>query len=64
MMTQELGINKYTKHYKQYIEKRQLHERSHKLAEDSKELGLTQQQAQEYEQLDALYTKGFYEAQQ
>jgi hypothetical protein len=46
--------NKYIKHYEQYIEKKQLRERSRKLASDAKELGLTQQQAQEYEQLDAL----------
>jgi hypothetical protein len=56
--------NKYIKHYEQYIEKKQLHERSHKLAVDAKELSLTQQQAQEYEQLDALRKKGVYEAQQ
>jgi hypothetical protein len=46
--------NKYIQHYEQYIEKKQNHERSRKLAYDAKELGLTQQQAQEYEQLDAL----------
>jgi hypothetical protein len=45
--------NKYIQHYEQYIEKKQLHERSRKLASDAKELGLAQQQAQEYEQLDA-----------
>jgi hypothetical protein len=56
--------NKYIKHYEQYIEKKQLRERSHKLASDAKELGLTQEQAQEYEQLDALRKKGVYEAQQ
>jgi hypothetical protein len=56
--------NKYIKHYEQYIEKKQLQERSRKLASDAKELGLTQQQAQEYEQLDALRKKGVYEAQQ
>jgi replicative DNA helicase len=56
--------NKYIKHYEQYIEKKQLLERSRKLASDAKELGITQQQAQEYEQLDALRKKGFYEAQQ
>jgi hypothetical protein len=38
--------NKYIKHYEQYIEKKQLRERSRKLASDAKELGLTQQQAQ------------------
>jgi hypothetical protein len=37
---------------------------SRKLASNAKELGLTQQQAQEYEQLDALLEKGVYEAQQ
>jgi hypothetical protein len=46
--------NKYIQHYEQYIEKNQLLERSRKLSSDAKELGLTQQQAQEYEQLDAL----------
>jgi hypothetical protein len=46
--------NKYIKHYKKNIEKKQLRDRSRKLASDDKELGLTQQQAQEYEQLDAL----------
>jgi hypothetical protein len=56
--------NKYIKHYKQYIEKKQLRERSRKLASDAKELGLARQQAQEYEQLDALRKKGVYEAQQ
>jgi hypothetical protein len=56
--------NKYIKHYENYIEKKQLRERSHKLASDAKELGLTQQQAQESEQLDALRKKGVYEAQQ
>jgi hypothetical protein len=38
--------NKYSKHHTQYIEKKQLRERSRKLAADAKELGLTQQQAQ------------------
>jgi hypothetical protein len=38
--------NTYIKHYKQYIEKKQLRERSRKLASDAKELGLTHQQAQ------------------
>jgi hypothetical protein len=57
-------MNKYIKHYKQYIEKKQLCEKSRKLAADAKELGLTQQQAREYEQLDALRKKGVYEAQQ
>jgi hypothetical protein len=56
--------NKYINHYGQYIEKKQLRERSRKLESDGKELGLTQQQAQEYEQLDALRKKGVYEAQQ
>jgi hypothetical protein len=56
--------NKYINHYEQYIENKQLRERSRKLASDAKELGLTQQQAQEYEQLDALQKKGVYEAQQ
>jgi hypothetical protein len=56
--------NKYSEHYEQYIEKKQLRERSRKLASDAKELVLTQQQAQEYEQLDALRKKGVYEAQQ
>jgi hypothetical protein len=37
--------NKYIKHYKEYIEKKQLRERSHKLAYDAKELGTTHQQA-------------------
>jgi hypothetical protein len=46
--------NKYIQHYEQYIEKKQLRERSCKLASDAKELGLTQKQAQEYEQLGAL----------
>jgi uncharacterized protein (UPF0305 family) len=46
--------NKYIKHYEQYIENKKLGERRLKLASDAKELGLTQQQAQEYEQLDAL----------
>jgi hypothetical protein len=39
-------MNKYMKRYEQYTEKKQLHERSCKLADDAKELGLTQQQAQ------------------
>jgi hypothetical protein len=56
--------NKYIKHYEQYIEKKQLRERSCNLAPDAKELGLTQQQAQEYDKLDALRKKGVYEAQQ
>jgi hypothetical protein len=56
--------NKYIQHYKQYIEKKQLHERSGKLSSDAKELGLTQKQAQEYEKLDALRKKGVYEAHQ
>jgi hypothetical protein len=56
--------NRYIKHYEQYIEKKHLRERSRKLASDAKELGITQQQAQEYEQLDALRKKGVYEAQQ
>jgi hypothetical protein len=56
--------NKYIKHYEQYIEKKQLRERSRKLAADDKKLRLAQQQAQEYEQLDALRKKGVYEAQQ
>jgi hypothetical protein len=38
--------NKYIKHYKKYIEKKQLLERSRKLASDAKELGLAQKQAQ------------------
>jgi hypothetical protein len=46
--------NKYIKHYEQYIDKKQLRERSRKLASDVKELFLTQQQAQEYEKMDAL----------
>jgi hypothetical protein len=46
--------NKYIKHYEQYIEKKKLRERNHKLAYDAKELGLTQQQAKEYEKLDAI----------
>jgi hypothetical protein len=50
--------NKYIKHYEQCIEKKQLRERSRKLASDAKELGLAQQQAQEYEQMDALCKKG------
>jgi hypothetical protein len=56
--------NKYIAHYEQYIEKKQLCERSRKLTAYAKELGLTQKQAQEYEQLDALRKKGVYEAQQ
>jgi uncharacterized protein (UPF0305 family) len=51
--------NKYIKHYEQYIEKKQLRDRSGKLSSDAKELGLTQQQAQEYEQLDSLQKKEF-----
>jgi hypothetical protein len=46
--------NKYIKHYEQYIEKKQLRKKIRKLASNAKELGLTQQQAQYYEQLDAL----------
>jgi hypothetical protein len=42
--------NKYIQRYEQYIEKKQL--------------VLTQQQAQDYEQLDALRKKGVYEAKQ
>jgi hypothetical protein len=38
--------NKYIKHYEQYIEKKQLRERSRKLVSDANELGLTKQQAQ------------------
>jgi hypothetical protein len=56
--------NKYINHYEQYIEKTQLRERSRKLASNAKERGITQQQAQEYEQLDTLRKKGVYEAQQ
>jgi hypothetical protein len=56
--------NKYIQHYEQYKEKKNLRKRSRKLTSDAKELGLTQQQAQEYEQLDVLRNKGFYEAQQ
>jgi hypothetical protein len=48
---------KYIKHYKPYIEKKQLREMSRKLAGDAKGLGLTQQQAQEYEPMDALRKK-------
>jgi hypothetical protein len=51
--------NKYMQHYEQYIEKKQLRERIRKLASGAKELGLTQQKAQEYEQLDALQKKEF-----
>jgi hypothetical protein len=51
--------NKYIKHYEQYIEKKQLRDRNRKLASDAKELGLTQQQEKEYEQLDALRKKEF-----
>jgi hypothetical protein len=51
---------KYGAHYEQYIEKKQLRERSRKLVADAKELGLIQQQAQEYEQMDALRKKGFH----
>jgi hypothetical protein len=47
--------NKYIKHYEQYIDKKQLRERSRKLASNAKELGLTQKQAQEYDHLDALH---------
>jgi hypothetical protein len=56
--------NKYIKLYEQYIDKKQLLEKSRKLASDAKELGLTQQQAKEYEKLDAILKKGVYEAQQ
>jgi hypothetical protein len=42
--------NKYIKHNEQYIEKKQLLERIRKLSADAKELDLTQQQTQEYEQ--------------
>jgi hypothetical protein len=56
--------NKYIQNYKQYIEKTQIYERRSNLASYAKEPGLTQQQAQEYEQLDALRKKGVYEAQQ
>jgi protein involved in sex pheromone biosynthesis len=56
--------NKYIKHYGQYIEKKQLREWIHKVASNAKELGLTQKQAKEYEQLDALRKKEVYEAQQ
>jgi hypothetical protein len=38
--------NKYIKHYEQYIEKKQLRQRSRKLASDAQGLGLAQQQAQ------------------
>jgi hypothetical protein len=34
--------NKYSKHYEQHIKKKQLQERSRKLASYAKELGLTQ----------------------
>jgi hypothetical protein len=40
------GRNKYTKHYEQYIENKQLRERICKLAPDAKGMGLAQQQAQ------------------
>jgi hypothetical protein len=56
--------NKYIYHYEQYMEKKKLRDRSRKLASDAKELGLTQQQEQEYEQLDALRKKRVYESQQ
>jgi hypothetical protein len=46
--------NKCIAHYEQYLEKKQLRERNRKLAADAKELGLAQQQGQEYEQLDVL----------
>jgi hypothetical protein len=46
--------NKYLVHYEQYIEKKQLLERSLKLAADAKDMGPIQQQTQEYEQMDAL----------
>jgi hypothetical protein len=49
--------SKYIKHYEQYIEKKKLHKRSRKLASDARELGLNQQQAQEYEQLGTLRKK-------
>jgi hypothetical protein len=55
---------KYINHYEQYIEKKKLRERIRKLAVDVKELGLTQQQTQEYEELDELSKKGVYNAQQ
>jgi hypothetical protein len=49
-MTAQMRVrNEYIKHYEQYIEKKQLHERSRKLAADAKDLGLTQKQVQEYE---------------
>jgi hypothetical protein len=51
--------NKYIQHYEQYIENKKLCERSRKLASDAKELGLTQQQAQEYEKLDEIRKKEF-----
>jgi hypothetical protein len=38
--------NKYIQHYEQYIEKKQLRERSRNISSDAKELSLTQQQAQ------------------
>jgi hypothetical protein len=56
--------NKHINHYKQHIENKQLRERIHRLASDAKDLGLTQQQAQEHEQLDELCKTGVYEAQQ
>jgi hypothetical protein len=46
------------------IEKKNLRDRSRRLASNAKELGLAKQQAQEYEQLDVTRKKGVYEAQQ
>jgi hypothetical protein len=46
------------------MKKRQLRVRSRDLAQDAHDLGLTKEQAQEYEQLDALRKKGVYEAHQ
>jgi hypothetical protein len=50
---------KYLTHYKQYIKKMRLRESSRALARDSQDLGLTKEQAQEYEQLDALQKREY-----
>jgi hypothetical protein len=42
------------KYYEHYIDKKQLHERIHRLAVDGKGMGVTQQHVHQYGQLDAL----------
>jgi hypothetical protein len=49
--------NKYIAHYEKYIENKQLRQKSRKLVAYVNELGLTQKQAREYEQLDGLRKK-------